>query len=160
MAPARARDPAAADLPLLGDVPPQLRHVLVVDLRDLLLAEVAIAPLDRPCRAAGPLALLLLSLARHQNGMSSSVAAGKSAVDSAPAPAGTNWLPPPKSPPPSPRLPRNCTDSATISTDSRLPPSCPCHSRQSSRPSTATGRPFDRYCAQLSAWLPKTEMLK
>src|SRR5215467_10918391 len=115
MAPARAGDPAAADLPLLGDVPPQLVHVLVVDLGDLLLAEVAIAALDRACGTAGPLPLLL-SLARHQNGMSSSVAAGKSAFDSDPAPAGTNWLPPPKSPPPSPRPPRNWTDSAMICT--------------------------------------------
>src|SRR6516164_366462 len=74
--------------------------------------------------------------------------------------AGTNWLPPPPSSPPSPRPPRNWTLSATISTDSRLPPSCACHSRQSRRPSIATGLPLDRYCAQLSAWLPKTEALK
>src|SRR5581483_5749804 len=58
----RARDAAAADLPLLGDVAAQLVDVLVVDLRDLLLAEEAVAALDLPCRAAGPPALLLLTL--------------------------------------------------------------------------------------------------
>jgi len=92
--------------------------------------------------------------------MSSSVEAGKSALDSEPAPAGTNWLAPPP-PSPSPRLPRNWTLSATISTDSRLPPpSFASHSRHSSRPSIATGLPFERYWLQLSAWLPKTEMSK
>src|SRR3989442_370792 len=53
--------------------------------------------------------------------MSSSAPAGpKSAVLSAVAPAGTNWLPPP-SPPPS-RLPRNRTVSAMISTACRVVP--------------------------------------
>src|SRR5438067_1747888 len=67
VAPARAGDAPAADLPPLGDVPPQLVDVLVVDLRDLLLAEVTVAAPDRPCRAAGALALrcLLLLLSRH-----------------------------------------------------------------------------------------------
>src|ERR1700751_4295991 len=53
-------DAAAADLALLGDVAAQLVDVLVVDLRDVLLAEEAVAASDRPRRAAGPLALLLL----------------------------------------------------------------------------------------------------
>ena len=70
--------------------------------------------------------------------MSSSAAAGKSALSGA-APAGTNWLPPPPPPSPSPRLPRNWTLSATISTASRFAPSCASHSRQSSRPSIADG---------------------
>jgi hypothetical protein len=43
--------PPRADLPLLGDVPPQLVRVLVVDLVDLLLAEVTAALADR---AAAP----------------------------------------------------------------------------------------------------------
>jgi hypothetical protein len=90
--------------------------------------------------------------------MSSSAAAGPKSLVSAVAAAGTYWLPPPSSP--SPRPPRNWTLSATISTASRFEPSCACHSRQSRRPSIATGLPFERYCEQLSAWLPKTEMLK
>src|SRR3954454_3143232 len=48
---AHARDPARADLPLLGDVPPQLVDVLVVDPVDLLPAEVAALP---PRLARGP----------------------------------------------------------------------------------------------------------
>src|SRR5204863_8505626 len=59
---ARARDAAAADLALLGDVAAQLVDVLVVDLRDVLLAEEAVAAPDLPLRAAGPSALLLLTL--------------------------------------------------------------------------------------------------
>src|SRR5690242_6259637 len=59
---AGAGDAAAADLALLGDVATQLRDVLVVDLRDLLLAEEAVAALDLPLRAAGPPPLLLLIL--------------------------------------------------------------------------------------------------
>src|SRR5437868_5880441 len=50
---ARARDAAAADLALLGDVAAQLGDVLVVDLRDLLLAEEAVAAPDLPRRPAG-----------------------------------------------------------------------------------------------------------
>src|SRR5690348_16804113 len=59
---AGAGDAAAADLALLGDVAAQLVDVLVVDLRDLLLAEEAVAAPDLPRRAAGPPPLLLLSL--------------------------------------------------------------------------------------------------
>src|SRR5215204_7436668 len=59
-------------------------------------------------------------------------------------------------PSPSLRPPRNWTDSAMISTAWRFVPSCASHSRQSSRPSTPTGRPFERYCAQLSPWFPQT----
>src|ERR1022692_1567403 len=62
--PARAGDAAAADLPLLGDVPAQPVDVLVVDVRDLVLAEEAIAPLDLACRPAGTLPLLC-SLSWH-----------------------------------------------------------------------------------------------
>src|SRR5919106_792566 len=57
----------------------------------------------------------------------------------------------------SPREPRNCTLLAIISTAWRLPlPSCASHSRQSRRPSTATGRPLDRYVAQFSPCAPHT----
>ena len=62
--------------------------------------------------------------------------------------AGTSdlaWKPLP--PPPfglSEREPRNWTLLAMISTAWRLEPSCASHSRQSSRPSTATGRPLER----------------
>src|SRR4029079_14900060 len=59
---AGAGDAAAADLALLGDVAAQLGDVLVVDLRDVLLAEEAVAALDLPLWAAGPPPLLLLSL--------------------------------------------------------------------------------------------------
>src|SRR5205085_11671673 len=123
MPPARAGDPPAADLPLLGDVAAELVDVLVVDLGDLLLAEEAVATLDR---GGGAGALPLWSpLPRHQNGMSSSVLDGKSAL-SAVAPAGTNWLPPST---PSPRPPRNWTLSAMICTAWRFEPSCAAHSR-------------------------------
>ena len=54
-------------------------------------------------------------------------------------------LPAAASPPPPSRLPRNWTELAMIETAWRLPePSFASHSRQSSRPSTATGRPLDR----------------
>src|SRR5437588_8953386 len=159
MAPARTRDAPRPDLALLGDVTTQLVRVLVVDLLDLLLAEVAAALADR-ARGARPLTAGLavpvsVSSARwHQNGMSSSAEPPKSSLPAVAA-AGTNWrsLSPP--PPPS-RLPRNWTLSAMISTAWRLVPSCASHSRQSSRPSTPTGRPLERYCAQLSPWLPQT----
>src|SRR5659263_384614 len=56
--------------------------------------------------------------------------------------AGTSLLglkPPLPLPPPEPsREPRNWTELAMISTLCRLPPSLSSHSRQSSRPSTAT----------------------
>src|SRR5207302_849177 len=66
VAPAGPGDAAAADLALLGDVAPQLVDVLVVDLRDLLLAEEAVAASDLPRGAAGPPPLLLLTLlSRH-----------------------------------------------------------------------------------------------
>src|SRR5436309_5460124 len=48
--PAGAGDPARADLPLLGGVPPELVVVLVIDLLDLLLAEVTGLP---PGRSGG-----------------------------------------------------------------------------------------------------------
>src|SRR5690242_17020019 len=62
---AGAGDAAAADLALLGDVAAQLVDVLVVDLRDLLLAEEAITALDLPCGAAWPPPLLLGLLSGH-----------------------------------------------------------------------------------------------
>src|SRR3954465_2369042 len=43
-----------------------------------------------------------------------------------------------------------------ISTDWRLLPPWSCHSLQLSRPSTATGRPLERYWAQFSPWAPHT----
>jgi MFS family permease len=56
VAPAGAGDAAGADLALLRDVPPELVHVLVVHLGDLLAAEVAVLPLRRSGRAARALA--------------------------------------------------------------------------------------------------------
>src|SRR5262245_14480285 len=158
VAAARAGDAARADLALLGDVAAELVEVLPVHLVDLLLAEVAGPALAGPLHrlaAAAALALFLVSVASgHQKGMSSSFALPKSAF-SAVAPAGTNCRSPPP-PSASPRLPRNWTLSAMISTAWRFVPSCASHSRQSRRPSTPTGRPFERYCAQLSPWLPQT----
>src|SRR2546423_14510574 len=53
MAPAGSGDPPRPDLALLGHVPAQLVVVLVVDLLDLVLAEVAgLAPGGRACRRA------------------------------------------------------------------------------------------------------------
>src|SRR5262245_56444762 len=54
---AGARDPPVADLPLLRDVAAQLVDVLVVDLLDLLLAEVTGLPLDGPGLRPLPAAL-------------------------------------------------------------------------------------------------------
>src|SRR6267142_3539933 len=62
----------------------------------------------------------------------------------------------PSPPPPSPRLSRNCTDCATISTFERLLPSWASHDDQSSRPSTPTRRPLARWLLRASAWLPNT----
>src|SRR5213075_986536 len=76
---ARAGDAPRTDLSLLRDVAAQLVRVLVVDLLDLLLAEVAPALADRAGRARTlaprlPVAVPLLSSSalRHQKGMSSS----------------------------------------------------------------------------------------
>src|SRR6266550_2336037 len=63
VATAGSGDAPAPDLPFLRDVAPELRDVLVVDLDDLVLAEEAVPALDRPCGAAGALALRLCSLA-------------------------------------------------------------------------------------------------
>src|SRR5947209_13657130 len=77
MAPARAGDAPAADLALLRDVPAELIDVLVVDLRDLVLAEVTVAPLDGGRRASRPLSLLLLrSLACHVSVLEGDVVVG------------------------------------------------------------------------------------
>src|SRR4051794_17915266 len=66
VAPARAGDAAVADLALLRDVAPELVDVLVVDLLDLVLAEVTGLALDRAgLRAlapAGAAAALVCSL--------------------------------------------------------------------------------------------------
>src|SRR5215211_7310681 len=86
----------------------------------------------------------------------SEVSAGTSELGWKPFP------PPPVAPPPPPPLglserdPRNCTLFAMISTACRFDPSCASHSRQSSRPSTATGRPLERYWAQFSPCAPQT----
>ena len=72
------------------------------------------------------------------------VAPSKSEVSAGTSELG--WKPLP-SPPPlglSEREPRNWTLLAMISTAWRLEPSWASHSRQSSRPSTATGRPLER----------------
>src|ERR1700746_2323226 len=62
MSATRAGDAPRTDLPFLGDVTAQLVRVLVVDLVDLLLAEEARAPANRPGRARALACLLLASL--------------------------------------------------------------------------------------------------
>src|SRR5262245_43103017 len=64
---AGAGDPPRADLPLLGDVPPELRDVLVVDLLHLVAAEVAALPLPGRRGRAGAAAWLLF-LGCHPSG--------------------------------------------------------------------------------------------
>src|SRR5205085_7501819 len=154
VAPAGAGDPPRADLSLLRDEAAKLVRVLPVDLTDFHPAKPAVLLPDRSGGGtAAPALLLPVLLLRHQKGMSSSAPAAKSAFSvCAAAPAGTNcgWPPPSASP----RLPRNWTLSAMISTAWRFVPSWASHSRHSSRPSTATGRPLARYWAQLSPWLP------
>ena len=120
--------------------------VLVVDLVDLLAAEVAVAPPDLrvgaaalAARARAAAAVALVSRGgRHQNGMSSSAAAGAKSAFSRPRPRGHELA---AAPPPSRagRPPRNWTVSAMISTAWRFVPSCASHSRQSRRPSIADG---------------------
>src|SRR5688572_10671295 len=161
MAPTGPGDASRADLAPLGDEAAEHVHVLVVDVLDLRAAERAVAAAHLAVALAGTPALRrrtlfsrLRLLHRHQKGMSSSAAAGKSASDLSAAGA-NDW-----SPPPSPRPPRNCTESAITSTAWRLEPSWASHSRHSRRPSIATGRPLARYCAQFSPWLPQTVMSK
>src|SRR6185436_4173810 len=60
VAAARARDAAVADLALLRDVAPQLVDVLVIHLRDLVLAEVAALASPAGGPGGGPLARLCL----------------------------------------------------------------------------------------------------
>src|SRR5262245_46915669 len=86
-----------------------------------------------------------------QKGMSSSdpppeltPAPSKSEVSAGTSDLGWKLPLPPPPPALSEREPRNCTLLAMISTAWRLEPSCASHSRQSSRPSTATGRPLER----------------
>src|SRR2546423_9643820 len=111
MATTCARDAARPDLALLRDVPAELVRVLVVDLLDLLLAEVTAALADgaRCARALAPRLPVPVSFSSargHQKGMSSSAELGPKSSLPAVAAAGTNCRSPP-SPPPSPRLPRN-----------------------------------------------------
>jgi hypothetical protein len=66
---------------------------------------------------------------------------------------------PPSEPPPASSRPleRNCTESAMMSIDWRVPdPSLASHSRHSRRPSTAIGRPLARKRAQFSPCAPQT----
>src|SRR4051812_8463331 len=167
---AGASDASGADLALLAHGAAQRAEVLVVDDVDLVAAELAgLAPaasrwtlLVAPARCLLPApcfshAYSLLPV-RSQNGMSSSPvlpagALAKSAVSAGTSDCGVNR--PPLSPPPS-REPRNWTESAMISIDWRLFPCLSSHSRQSRRPSTASGRPFERYWAQFSPWAPHT----
>src|SRR5476649_910562 len=122
MAPARAADPARADLALLRDVAAELADVLVVDLVDLALAEETGFASPAGCRRqtlpASLFSLLCHGIPLDQNGMSSSAPALPKSASDPPAPAGTNSLPPPPPPasPESPLPPRNCTESATTST--------------------------------------------
>src|SRR5919107_2608298 len=173
MATTGAGDARRANLALVADRPAQRCEVLVVDDVDLVPAERArLEPPGSGCPPAAALAvtsggcstllrhvfLPAYSLLRGQNGMSSSDppalagAGSKSPVSAGTSPWGVNR--PPFSPPS--REPRNWTESAMISTDCRLLPSLSCHSRHSSRPSTATGRPLARYWAQFSPCAPQT----
>src|SRR5918997_5552168 len=175
VAPARTGDPRRANLALVADRPAQRSEVSVVDDVDLVTAERArLAPstpgrdlaATAPAVARRPSTSTLVchlvapapSLLRDQNGMSSSDPPGLAgAVWKSPVSAGTS-LCGVKRPPfslPS-REPRNWTESAMISTDWRLLPCWSCHSRHSSRPSTATGRPLARYWAQFSPCAPHT----
>src|SRR5919109_1322946 len=79
-------------------------------------------------------------------------AVAKSFVSTGMSERGVKPLPPPPS---SRGLERNWTESAMMSIAWRLLPSCS-HSRHSRRPSTATGRPFERYRAQFSPCAPQT----
>src|SRR3954454_20341497 len=65
---ARSGDAARADLALLRDVPAQRARVLVVDVLDLRLAELAALAADRAALVAGPLAaaLAVLGLLSHR----------------------------------------------------------------------------------------------
>src|SRR5439155_2304754 len=66
VAPAGTGDPARADLPLLGDVAPELVRVLPVDVHDLVSAEPTVLLPDRAgCRPAAPALLLTVLLLRH-----------------------------------------------------------------------------------------------
>src|SRR5262245_53497084 len=66
VATACAGDPTRADLPLLGDVPPQLRDVLVVDLLHFVPAEVAALALPGR-RSRSRAAARLLFLLSHRS---------------------------------------------------------------------------------------------
>src|SRR3954447_19995300 len=82
-------------------------------------------------------------------------AGSKSRVSAGTSDRAVKPLPPPLTPASS-RLPRNCTDSAMISTFWRLLPFWSSHSRHSRRPSIATGRPLERKREQFSPWAPQT----
>src|SRR6266545_3635574 len=97
MPPARAGDAARPDLSLLRDVAAQLVGVLVVDLLDLLLAEVAATLPDRaggtrPLAAGLPVSVSLSSARRHQNGISSSAEPLKSSFPAVAAAAAAEEL--------------------------------------------------------------------
>src|SRR5215208_4031181 len=156
---AGAGDSRRANLALVADRPAQRCEVLVVDDVDLVPAERArLEPPGSGCPSAAALAvtsggcstllrhvfLPAYSLLRGQNGMSSSDPPALAGAGSkSPVSAGTSlWgvKRPPFSLPS--REPRNWTESAMISTDWRLLPLSSCHSRHSSRPSIARGRPL------------------
>src|SRR3954451_17172747 len=82
-------------------------------------------------------------------------AGSKSRVSAGTSDRAVKPLPPPPAPASS-RLPRNCTDSAMISTFWRLLPFWSSHSRHSRRPSIATGRPLARKREQFSPCAPQT----
>src|SRR3954464_2531116 len=153
---AGACDAGRADLALLAHRATERAEVLVVDDVDLVSAELAwLTPaaarwalLVTPARCLLPATCFChansLLPVRSQNGMSSSVVAAE-ALAKSPVSAGTSVCGvkrPPFSAPS--RDPRNWTESAMISTAWRLFPSLSSHSRHSSRPSSAIGRPFDR----------------
>src|SRR5205085_4860203 len=168
--PARADLAAIADEPTQsGDVLVVHLRDLLAAVRARLAARgrrrtLSISPANRPstllCHPRSPNsdldpaprpAMLRVLARRPQNGMSSSDAAVPTeAVSKSSVAIGTSLsvgrtpLENPFPPPASSRPPRNWTESAMISMDSRF---CPSFSQvlHSKRPSIATGRPFLRY---------------
>src|SRR6202008_3286100 len=130
---ARAGDAAAADLAFLGDVAPELVDVLVVDLRDLVLAEEAVAPPDLALRAAGPSPLLLLGLlSRHRaprTGCRRRSPPGSRRSPAAPLPARTDCRRPRR------RRRHGCRGTGRSRRRSRRPRAC---RRRPSSPTTAS----------------------
>ena len=169
VAAARAADPARADLPLLGDVAPELADVLVVDLVDLRPCRRSRTCAGPPSAAAGASccrpAVALFPAVRPSSPSERNVVVARRAERSRRRPggrAGRDELvvaAAPRRRPPSRRrgtgrCRRSTSTACRFGAVLRLPlaPLEPAVD--------ATGRPFARYCAQFSPWLPQTVMSK